>query len=277
MAEKEEAATGLLDQAIGPAIDFWQSLPIYGKVAVVGAAGAGFLIYHWIENRDKQDQLNATDWKEKLESYIKSPAENTGGKITEPLYKRSTSARKRRIGNIKRIDETSTYIGSQALFDSIADEDDDKSVHNLADLNVESVTYGVVKGDSKGSLLVNTLLYKLGSIFSSGSNPQAEYFDLPLKYLEFTDEGVIIHKSVHLFKKDGLWQTATPEGQNRLYQITWLDTHQHWQESLQKHPEFYSDLNMNVSGKKNIMNQKSKNMRKYKEEEKRQEKKEAMN
>lgn len=269
-------ATGLLDQALGPIITTWSNLPIYGKIGLVVGAGTIFLIYHWIQNQRKDDQLEATDWKEKWENMIKSPAEITGGKINEPLYKRSTSARKRRVGNIKRIDETQTFIGSSALFDAFADPEKEADIKESGELNVKSVTYGVVKGDKKLELLVNSGLYKLASIFSKGSNPMAEYFDLPLNAIEINDEGVIIEKDVHLFKKDGLWQTASTEGQNRLYQLSWLDTHQHWQESLQKHPEFYSDLNMSVSGTKNIMNQKSKNMRQYKKEEKMNEKMEAM-
>ena len=272
----EEQATGLLDQALGPMIQVWQGLPVYGQVAVVGLAGTGFLAYTWIQNRDEEDQLEATDWKEKWENMLKSPTENTGGKINEPLYKRSSSARKRRIGNIKRLDETQTYIGSQALFESFADPDKEASLKDAGELNVEAVTYSVVKGEKKLDLMINTGLYKLASIFSKGSNPQAEYYDLPLNCVNVTDQGVVIKNSVHLFKKDGIWQTASTEGQNRLYQLSWLDTHQHWQESLQKHPEFYSDLNMNVSGQKNIMNQKSKNMRQYKKEEKMNEKMEAM-
>jgi hypothetical protein len=54
-----------------------------------------------------------------------------------------------------------------------------------------------------------------------------------------------------------------------LIQLSWLTTHQNWTESLQKQPEFYSDLNMNISGKKNIENTKSKNMQEYKKAEKR--------
>lgn len=274
--------TGLLDQSLGPIIQTWQNLPPYAKVGVVAVGGALGLGYYWLDNRDDKDTLNATDWKEKWENFLKAPTEKTGGKINQPLYKRSTSARKRRIGNVKRIDETETYIGSSAIFESIADpkKKGKVSIDDLefdkSDFSVKAVTYAVVEGDKKLDRLINTLFYKLGGIFSDGSNPQAEYYDLPLNTIKITDQGIVIRKWVHLFKKDGLWQTATTEGQNRLYQLSWLDTHQNWQESLQKHPEFYSDLNMDVSGKKNIMNQKSENMREYKKNEKLQDKGEAM-
>jgi hypothetical protein len=138
------------------------------------------------------------------------------------------------------------------------------------------VTYEVVPGRKKLDRLFGTIIYKLSGIFSTGSNPNAQYWDLTSDEIKVTDQGVVIGKNVHFFKENGLWQTDGTENQERKIQLTSTIQLQNYLESLQKHPEFYSDLNMDVSGKKNIMNQKSKNMREYKKEEKLQDKGEAM-
>jgi len=276
MANKTEQATGLLDQSLGPILQFWESLPIYGKIAIIGLGGAGFLTYTWLENRDSEETLEATDWKEKWEKMLKAPTEKIGAPENTLLMNQSNSAAKRTIGVIKKLQETSTDIGGEELENALDDKDKWQDLKENHDLNTDAVTYSVVTGRKKIDRLFGVLTYKLASIFSNGSNPQAEYFDLPLNKIKVTDQGVVIKKDVHLFKKDGLWQTASNEGQHRLMQLSAMSTHQNWLESLQKHPEFYSDLNMNVSGQKNIMNQKSKNMRKYKENEKLQDKGETM-
>jgi hypothetical protein len=271
-AGSEEAAGGLLSQAVGPLLQTWQGLPIYGKVAVAGAAGIGFLAYKWWENRDPGQQLEATDWKEKWENMLKAPVEKNGAPQKELLYKQSNSSSKRCIGRIVKLEETKTNIGKEKIKDIFEKSDQDKDwedVEESIDEEAAAVTYSVVRGRKKLDRVLGIVTYKLAGIFSNGSNPQAEYFDLPLKDIKVTDQGVVVKSDVHLFKKDGLWQTTSQEGQNRLIQLSWLTTHQNWTESLQKQPEFYSDLNMNISGKKNIENTKSKNMQEYKKAEKR--------
>lgn len=275
-AAETAQTTGALDMAIGPVIETWQGLPPAGKVGVVALGGAGFLAYKFIQNRDKEDTLEATDWKEKWENMLKAPVEKNGAKQSELLFKQSNTASKRTIGKIVKLEETSTSIGKDQLEEAFNDSDKWDEIKDDIPEESAAVTYSVVRGRKKFGRAMGTLLYKLAGIFSKGSNPQAEYFDIPLNELEVTDRGVMIKPDVHLFKKDGLWQTTSQEGQQRLQQLSWLSTHQNWTESQQKLPEFYSDLNMNISGTKNIENTKSKNMRDYKEAEKRAEKEEAM-
>lgn len=269
-------ATGLLDTALGPAIDFWQSLPPYAQAALVGVAGLGAITFYWIQNREKETTLEATDWREKFENMLKAPVEKNGAKQDTLLYKRSNSASKKCIGVIKKLDESRTTIDKSKVEEVIDDEEKWEKIKDEVDEEVHAVTYSVVRGKSKVSRLIGTLTYSIASLFSKGSNPQAEYFDLPLSEVEVTDEGVIIKNNTHLIKKDGIWQTTSQQGQQRLQELSWLSTHQNWTESQQKLPEFYSDLNMNISGVKNIENTKSENMRAYKEQEKLSEKQQAM-
>lgn len=271
-----EQATGLLDQALGPILTTWQNLPPYAQVGLVAAGGAAGLAYHWIQNRDTEQQLQATDWSQKWENMLKEPTEKVGAPVNTLLMNQSNSASKRTIGTVKKLQETSTDIGGEELKKALNNSDKWDELKENNELQSQAVTYSVVTGRKKLDRIIGTLTYKIAGIFSNGSNPQAEYFDLPLNLIDVTDRGVVIKEDVHLFKKDGLWQTASNEGQHRLMQLSAMSTHQNWLESLQKHPEFYSDLNMNVSGEKNIMNQKSKNMREYKKSEKLQDKGEAM-
>lgn len=268
--------TGLLDQSLGPILTTWESLPIYGKIGVAAGAGAIGLAYYWLDNRESKDTLEATDWEDTWENMIKSPTENIGAPENTLFLNQANTAAKRTIGVIKKIQDSSTNIKGEELKSALNDKEKWEELKEDDRLESESVTYAVVKGRKKLDRIVGTIIYKLAGIFSKGSNPQAEYFNLSLNEIEVTDQGVVVKKDVQLFKKDGLWQSSGPETQNRLMQLSALSTHQHWLESLQKHPEFYSDLNMNVSGQKNIMNQKSKNMREYKKNEKLQDKGEAM-
>lgn len=267
---EEQVATGLLDQVLGPIL----ALPTEVKILLVGAAGAIFGLYWYLENRDTSETLDATDWDEKLENMIKSPVENVGRNSGTKLYNRTDVSGKRQIGKIVKIDSntTTTDMATEHVdFDELDINEED------IDNEKEYVSYGVVKGRSWTSLKMNTFLYKLIGAFSSGSNSQAEYFDLPKNEIEVTDEGVEIKENVKLIKKNGLWQSTSQEAQQRFTQLTWLTTHQNWSESMQSLPEYYSDLNMNISGVKNIENTKSRNMREYKEAEKKGEKKDAMN
>jgi hypothetical protein len=275
-AAQQTETTGVIDQGLGPIIDFWNSLPIYGKVLLAALAGIGFLLFYWIQNREEETKLEATDWSEKWENMLKAPTEKNGAKQSTLLFKQSNSASKRTIGKIVKLEETKTSIGKEQLEEAFNDSDKWDEIKDDVDDQTRSVTYSVVRGRKKFGRIVNTVLYKLAAIFSNGSNPQAEYFDIPVNDIEVTDRGVMIEPDVHLFKKDGLWQTTGQESQQRLQQLSWLSTHQNWTESLQKQPEFYSDLNMNISGVKNIENTKSKNMREYKQQEKLSEKGEAM-
>jgi hypothetical protein len=267
---EQQVTTGLLDQVLGPIL----GLPTEVKVLLVAAGGAIFGLYWYLENKNTSETLDATDWDEKLENMIKSPVENVGRNSGTKLYNRTDVSGKRQIGKIVKLDSntTTTDMNTEHV-------DFDKLDINEEDLDKEKeyVSYGVVKGRSWTSLKMNTLLYKLIGAFSSGSNSQAEYFDLPKDEIEVTDEGVEIKEDVKLIKKNGLWQSTSQEAQQRFTQLTWLSTHQHWSESMQNLPEYYSDLNMNISGIKNIENTKSKNMREYKQAEKKGEKKDAMN
>jgi hypothetical protein len=275
-AAESAEATGVIDQGLGPLIDFWSSLPLYGKVLLAALAGIGFLLFYWIQNREEESKLEATDWSEKWENMLKAPTEKNGAKQNTLLFKQSNSASKRTIGKIVKLEETKTSIGKEHLEEAFDDSDKWDEIKDDISDQTRSVTYSVVRGRKKFGRLINTILYKLASMFSKGSNPQAEYFDIPVEDIEVTDRGVMIKPDVHLFKKDGLWQTTGQESQQRLQQLSWLSTHQNWTESLQKQPEFYSDLNMNISGVKNIENTKSENMREYKQQEKLSEKGEAM-
>lgn len=261
---------------LGPAIELWNSTPLIGKMAVVILAGAAVAVYYWLDNMDSDDKLEATDWSEKFESMFKSPVENVGRPANTLLHNRTDVAGKRTIGVIKKIDKNKTNIGNDLLKEALEDDEEFENL-DAEDFKQEGVTYAVVKGSSAFTRFINTILYKLGKIISSGSNPQAEYFDLPLEEITVTGEGVEILEDVKLIKEDGLWQSTSPKAQERLVQMTWLSTHQNWTESLQKQPEYYSDLNMNISGIKNIENTKSQNMREYKEAEKKAEKENAMN
>jgi hypothetical protein len=261
---------------LGPAIQLWESTPLIGKMAAVILAGALVAIYYWLDNLEDDDKLEATDWSEKFESMFKSPVENVGRPANTLLHNRTDVAGKRTIGVIKKIDKNKTNIGDDLLKEAL---DDDEEFEDLdkKDFEQEGVTYAVVKGSTGFQRFVNTILYKIGKIVSSGSNRQAEYFDLPLEEITVTGEGVEIKQDVKLVKEDGLWQSTSPKAQERLVQMTWLSTHQNWTESLQKQPEYYSDLNMNISGMKNIENTKSKNIRDFKKAEKKAEKEDAMN
>lgn len=263
----EAATTATQDPGIlGPLI----TLPTEIKVMIAILAGLGFAGYWFIQNRETSEKLEATDWEEKIENLVKAPVENVGRCTSTLLYNRTDVAGLKQIGKIVRLDSNSTKTSMKQAVD-LDDDEDEPGVENT-----EYVSYTVVKGNSKMSLFTNTMLYKLARIYSNGSNSQAEYFDLPKKEIEVTDKGVEIREDTKLIKKHGLWQSTSHEAQQRLTQLTWLSTHQNWTNSLQKQPEFYSDLNMNISGKKNIENQKSKNMREYKEAEKKAEKEEAM-
>lgn len=269
-------ATGLLDQAIGPALEFWNALPIYGKVGLAGIAGAAFLAYKAWENRDKAEKLEATDWEEKFESLFKEPVEKAGRKDNTKLYNRTDVGGKRLMGQIVKLDSNQTSIADKKLVESIEDEEKWKEIQEQNKQSIKGVTYAFVEGDSKLSLVTGNILYRLFSVFSKGSNPMAEYLDLDSSEVEVTDQGVEILEETKLIKDDGLWQSTSQDSQSRLIQLTWLSTHQNWTESMQKQPEFYSDLNMNISGIKNIENTKSQNMKEYKKTERMQEKSEAM-
>lgn len=272
----EEQAVGLIGQAFGPGIEMWQSLPIYGKVGVAGAVGVGFLTYQWLQNRDKDEKLEATDWKEKMDQTLKIPVEVGGRAANTLLLNQSDTAGKRTIGVIKKIDTSKTNIASKELENAVNDKEDWEDLKDSDRLSVESATYAVVPGTKKIDRIINTIKYKISGIFHDGSNPTAQYWDLPLDRITVTDQGVVINKDAHFFKKNGLWQLEDSKAQERIVQLTGTLQLQNYLESQQKHPEFYSDLNMNVSGQKNIMNQKSKNMREYKKNEKIQDKGEAM-
>lgn len=268
--------TGLLDQTIGPILTTWEGLPIYGKIGLAAGAGIAFLGYHAIQNRSKDDTLEATDWEEKMDNLFKIPSEKTGRPANTLLLNQSDTAGKRTIGVIKKLNTSSVDISSEDLKHAINDKDKWQEMKESGELDIKGVTYAVVPGRKKFGRMVSTILYKLAAIFSKGSNSQAEYFDLTENEIEVTDQGVVIKKDAHLFKENGLWQTSGIENQERKIQLTSTVQLQNYLESLQKHPEFYSDLNMDTSSKKNIMNQKSQNMREYKEAESRKEKKEAM-
>lgn len=252
---------------LGPLI----TAPTELKIAAFVVAGLGFAVYWFVQNRDTSEKLEATDWEQKIENLIKSPVENVGRSSDTILYNRTDVSGKRQIGKIVRLDSNSTATDMSASIPNDA-EVDESDVRE----ETEYVSYAVVKGSSKLSLITNTVLYKLARIVSSGSNSQAEYFDLPKDEIQVTDDGVEIKEEVKLTKKHGLWQSTSHKAQERLNQLTWLSTHQNWTNSLQKQPEFYSDLNMNISGIKNIENQKSENMKDYKKAEKKAEKEEAM-
>lgn len=275
-AENTAEATGLLDQAIGPILDFWQGLPPAGKIGLVAVAGGGFLLYTYIQNRDSKDQLEATDWEEKFDNLFKIPTAKAGRKVNVLLLNQSDTAGKRTIGAIKKLNTSKVDISSQQLEKGLDDEDKWKEMKKKGDLDIDGVTYEVVPGTKKIDRIFSTIAYKIAGIFSSGSNPQAQYWDLTQDEISVTDQGVVINKDVHFFKENGLWQTDNTENQERKIQLTSTVQLQNYLESLQKHPEFYSDLNMNISGVKNIENTKSKNMREYKRQEKMDEKREAI-
>jgi hypothetical protein len=275
-AAETAEATGLLDQAIGPVIEFWQGLPPAGKIAVIGLGAGSFLLYTWFQNRDRNQQLEATDWEEKFDNLFKIPTAKAGRKTNVLLLNQSDTAGKRTIGAIKKLNTSKVDISSEQLEEGLNDEEEWEELKENGDLDIAGVTYEVVPGSKRIDRIFSTIAYKLAGIFSKGSNPQAQYWDLTDDEIKVTDQGVVIDKDVHFFKENGLWQTDNTENQERKIQLTSTVQLQNYLESLQKHPEFYSDLNMNISGVKNIENTKSKNMREYKRQEKMDEKREAI-
>ena len=259
-------------------LESFMSLPIYYQAAIVIGLGALFAVFHLIKRaEDDGIELEATDWEEKFENMIKLPTAKIGRPdVDELLLNQSDSAGVRTIGKIKKLDKNETNIGGKALKNMLNDKEKFQELKENGKLTTEAVSYEVVEGRTRFSRIVNGLIYNIYKLVGSGSNPQAEYFDLPLDCIQVTDNGVVIKENVKVFKKNGLWQTDTIQGQQRLDQLTWLDTNQNSQEELQKLPEFYSDYNMKVAGTKNIENTKAENWRKSKKAEKKAEREGAM-
>lgn len=276
------AETGLLGSALGPFIQTWDSLPIYGKAAVVILGAGGYALYRWHQNQEP-DQLEAADMTERIENTLIFPTENHGAKINDLLIVQSNSSTKRTVGVAKKVYKTSTKVSDKPLdkeeVEELKEELEKNSGNDSVQLEhdkVSGVTYAVVKGSKRIDRLINTVLYKIGGIISSGRNPFAEYYDLKIQDIEVDDRGIIIKPDVHLVKKNGLWMTNTYAGRQRVVENAFSDSHLDWVEVLQKLPEFYSDLNMDVSGKKNIMNTKNENIQEFQEKKKKLEKEEAM-
>lgn len=273
-----------LDTALGPILTTWETIPFYGKIAVVAAVGMGYLIYRIWQDQEP-DQLEAADMKERVENTLIFPVESHGAKINDLLIVQSNSSKKRTVGAAKKVYKTSTKISDKPLDEEDIEEleekvqrdsEEEKEDIELDHDQVSGVTYAVVKGEKRIDRIFNTILYKVGGIFSKGRNPFAEYYDLKISDLEIDDRGIIVKPDVHLVKKNGLWHTNSYSGRQRVVENAFSDSHLDWVEVMQKLPEFYSDLNMDVSGKKNIMNTKSENIQEFKKNEKIRERQEGM-
>lgn len=269
------AGEGLGLSYINEAYQYYASLPIYIQVALVGGAGAAFVAYKLYQQIEDKDTLEASDWNDRMNNMLRKPVSAQGAKISDLLKKQATSNTKRTIGKAVRVQKTSTNIGGEHLEDMI-DKDTLEEYKEKQGLTVTAMTYQVIPGRRPIDRAFNTLVFYGYQLVGASPNPAMETYDLPEEYIQVTDNGILIKDDVHLFKKNGLWQVADWKHQERISQLSHLGVHQNYLESLQKHPEFYSDLNMDVSGKKNVMNQKSENMKDYKKSERLEEKKRAM-
>lgn len=284
-ATNNAAAQGPIENLLEPLITLVLGLPAPVQIMLVLGLGAGAVLYGMHRKAKKENtELDADDMEDRKKRTFLMDVEMHGAKTAELLRNKATGNAEREVGRIVKVKESSTEIKAKGeQFEdkdgNIPDRLQDKFDADEEVFRQDFIQYVVVPGDNKVKRTVKWLIYKAVGIFvdEADSNPMALYYDIPVHGVTVDDKGVAIRPSVHLQFKNGMWQATTWESQQRVTEMTMSDAHEDFVETTEQLPEIYSMLNTDTASNVNIMNTKSENMRKYKEDERKGEKKDGMN
>lgn len=252
----QQAAQTTVEQASGldKLIIFLLNIPIELVFVVVAAAAAGIGIYFYREYFDSPEKLDKTTLKERIQNTFLLPTAKHGTSKMEWVWNASTENTKSLIGL------SVTQISTEDKV--ILDPDFEDGEHETEDY--KTVQHMILPGSKKFKAVLKWPIWRLSKLFSE-TGLLVEFYDLPKEKLNTSDQGVIMDPSFYPVKKNGLWRDHTMAGHDKVLQRTFADAHFDWAESMQQLPEIYSQLNSRVAGQLNIMDRKSKNIRKYEE------------
>lgn len=235
--------------------------PVYLGAAVAGVAASGaVLVYKTLIEEKEEDTIEPEGMKKRLKKLFVNPTTTQGSKVGDYIKQRSTSNTPQVVGYAYKAKNNDVNVLKWVKDDKTGEE-------TVETEHVQGTTYEVLEGNSKYSLYVKAFVHSI-----TPGNFLAETYDVPKDLLMVGDENIWFDPKAHFVKFNGVKRHLSPKGMGRVWDSSFVGLTENYMTTLQDIPEQLQDLNNRVAGQKRIMNEKSKNIRKFKEGEERREK-----
>lgn len=221
----------------------------------------------WSDVKSNEETLDAETLEERLKKIFYDPVLKHGAPIKDWIKLRSTSNTSRTLGLAVRV------LDSDAKVMKLEKNDDDQVVYR--ERKVKGTIYGVIPGKNKIKVKLKYFLIKLLKL-SFLKKRWIEVFDVPKDFLIIGDDHIWIDSKVQFVKFNGINRLAHPLAMSRIWEFSFSKVHGNYLDASQKIPEQYATLNNRISGDIKLENIRSENIRQYKNEERRGNKKGAM-
>lgn len=248
-------------------------LPLPAWIVIIFGVVVFVIAYAFKQYYEDKSGIDSTSTEERLERLIVNPTEKSGAKTKVFLHNEATENKTRNMGVIVKSNSESVLTKEKEW-----DSENSKVVRRGENNEENFVEFTVLTGN-KIQTFVKYIAYNLihGIVSNKNSNSfLIDTFFLEKEGLYISDRGIVIKHNYSLYKKNGVWRLKTRKTQEAIQEITFLDAHEDTTESFQELADIYSSLNVEIQGKKRMLDAKWENIADYKSKEEKRDKEEAM-
>lgn len=225
-------------------------------IAGAGAvAGLSILAYRAFVDEDEKEMLETEGFERRIKKIFTDPTESNGSTVKDFVKQKGTSSTPTMIGYAYKAKDNPVKVKVW-----------DESEKQWNEREQDGTTYTILEGSGKLGLYAKAFLH--GILPTS----LAETHDVPQDLIIPGDDFIWFAPEYHPVKFNGVKRHFSPEGMSRVWESSYSGFMENYLDAQQDIPEQLQGLNNRVAGQLKVDNNKSENIRKFKQGEERREK-----
>ena len=225
-------------------------------VAGAGAvAGLSILAYRQFAEKDEKEMLETQGFQERIKKIFTDPTKSNGSTIKDFVMQKGTSSTPTLVGYAVKAKDNPVKV-------KVWNEKEEKWLEKEQD----GTTYTILEGSGKLGLHVKAFMH---SLIPGGLT---ETHDVPQDLIIPGDKFIWFAPEYHPVEFNGVKRHFSPEGMSRVWESSYSGFMENYLDAQQDIPEQLQGLNNRVAGQLKVDNNKSENIRRFKQEEDRREK-----
>ena len=230
------------------------------ELAAIAAAGTGvgigILAYRQFKESDEKEMLETEGFERRIKKIFTNPTKSNGSEIKDFVKQKGTSSTPSLVGYAIKAKDNPVKVKTWSEKDERFNEKD-----------VDGTTYTILEGSGKLGLYAKAFVHSL--IPGDGLT---KTHDVPQDLIIPGDEYIWFAPEYHPVEFNGVKRHFSPEGMSRVWESSYSGFMENYLDAQQDIPEQLQGLNNRVAGQLKVDNNKSENIRRFKQEEDRREK-----
>ena len=230
-----------------------------GIVYVAGAgavAGISILAYKQFSQDDEKEMLETEGFERRIKKIFTNPTKSNGSKVKDFAKQKGTSSTPRLVGYVQKAKDNPVKVKVWNEEEKVWSEREE-----------DGTTYTILEGSGKLGLYAKAFVHSL-----MPGDGLTKTHDVPQDLIIPGDKYIWFAPEYHPVEFNGVKRHFSPEGMSRVWESSYSGFMENYLDAQQDIPEQLQGLNNRVAGQLKVDNNKSENIRRFKQEEDRREK-----